>query len=170
MTIGAALIAVPFGVGTAIFLAEIAPRWLREILKPMIEILAGLPSVVLGFIGIAVLSSALRESLESADRTFSFHRGFAAGRDLNPDDRLGGGGCPGCGAQGISGWGTGIGRDQVADGLDGDPAGGPVWRADRRDAGDRPFDRRDDDGDDGHRECAGVGRQLGGCSSLRCAQ
>jgi phosphate transport system permease protein len=62
VTIGATLIAVPFGIGTAIFLAEIAPRWLREILKPLIEILAGLPSVVLGFIGIAVLSSFLRIS------------------------------------------------------------------------------------------------------------
>lgn len=61
VTIGATLIAVPFGIGTAIFLAEIAPRWLREILKPMIEILAGLPSVVLGFIGITILSSFLRE-------------------------------------------------------------------------------------------------------------
>ena len=63
VTIGATLIAVPFGIGSAIFIAEIAPRWLREILKPLIEILAGLPSVVLGFIGIAILSSVLRESL-----------------------------------------------------------------------------------------------------------
>ncbi len=61
VTIGATLIAVPFGVGTAIFLAEIAPRWLREVLKPVIEILAGLPSVVLGFLGIVMLSSYLRE-------------------------------------------------------------------------------------------------------------
>src|SRR5882672_8000433 len=34
VTIGAGLIAVPFGIGTAIFIAEIAPRWAREILKP----------------------------------------------------------------------------------------------------------------------------------------
>jgi len=61
VTIGALLIAVPFGVGTAIFIAEIAPRWAREILKPIIEILAGLPSVVLGFIGIVMLSTFLRE-------------------------------------------------------------------------------------------------------------
>lgn len=61
VTIGATLIAVPFGIGTAIFLAEIAPRWLREILKPLIEILAGIPSVVLGFLGIAILTSAIRE-------------------------------------------------------------------------------------------------------------
>ncbi len=63
VTIGATVIAVPFGIGTAVFIGEIAPRWIREILKPIIEVLAGLPSVVLGFIGITVLSSLLREAL-----------------------------------------------------------------------------------------------------------
>jgi phosphate transport system permease protein len=60
VTLGAALIAVPFGVGTAVFIAEVAPRWTREILKPMVELLGGLPSVVLGFLGILVLSPDLR--------------------------------------------------------------------------------------------------------------
>jgi phosphate transport system permease protein len=50
VTIGAALIAVPFGIGTAIYISEIAPRWMREILKPLVELLGGLPSVVLGFV------------------------------------------------------------------------------------------------------------------------
>ena len=44
------LVAVPFGIGTAVFISEIAPRWLREILKPLVELLGGLPSVVLGFL------------------------------------------------------------------------------------------------------------------------
>jgi phosphate transport system permease protein len=60
VTLGAALIAVPFGIGTAVFIAEVAPRWTREILKPMVELLGGLPSVVLGFLGILVLSPDLR--------------------------------------------------------------------------------------------------------------
>jgi len=60
VTLGAALIAVPFGIGTAIFISEIAPRWVREILKPLVELLGGLPSVVLGFLGILVLSPYLR--------------------------------------------------------------------------------------------------------------
>ncbi len=60
VTIGAALIAVPFGIGTAVFISEIAPRWLREIIKPLVELLGGLPSVVLGFLGILVLSPFLR--------------------------------------------------------------------------------------------------------------
>lgn len=61
VTIGAAMIAIPFGVGTAIYIAEIAPRWVRELLKPLVEVLAGLPSVVLGFLGIILLSPFLRQ-------------------------------------------------------------------------------------------------------------
>jgi phosphate transport system permease protein len=64
VTLGAALIAVPFGLGTAIFIAEIAPRWAREVLKPLVEVLAGLPSVMLGFIGIQVLAPWLRVALD----------------------------------------------------------------------------------------------------------
>jgi phosphate transport system permease protein len=60
VTVGAMLVAIPFGIGTAVFLSEIAPRWLREILKPLVELLGGLPSVVLGFLGILLLSPFLR--------------------------------------------------------------------------------------------------------------
>ena len=62
VTIGAALIAVPTGLLTAVFVAEVAPRGLREILKPAIEVLAGIPSVVLGFMGIIALSPLVRET------------------------------------------------------------------------------------------------------------
>lgn len=60
VTIGAGMIAIPIGIGTAIYIAEVAPRWAREILKPFVEVLAGIPSVVLGFIGILVLAPELR--------------------------------------------------------------------------------------------------------------
>ena len=60
VTLGAALIAVPFGIGTAVYISEIAPRWMREILKPLVELLGGLPSVVLGFLGILVISPYIR--------------------------------------------------------------------------------------------------------------
>ncbi|HLC04671.1 MAG TPA: phosphate ABC transporter permease subunit PstC [Anaerolineales bacterium] len=63
VTAGAAMIAIPFGLGTAIYLAEIAPRWARELLKPLIELLGGLPSVMLGFLGMLVLTSVVRETL-----------------------------------------------------------------------------------------------------------
>jgi phosphate transport system permease protein len=64
VTLGAGLIAVPFGIGTAVYISEIAPRWMREILKPLVELLGGLPSVVLGFLGILVLSPYLRVFLD----------------------------------------------------------------------------------------------------------
>lgn len=64
VTIGATLIAVPFGVGTAIFISEIAPRSVREVLKPLVELLGGLPSVVLGFLGILILAPYIRVLLE----------------------------------------------------------------------------------------------------------
>lgn len=63
VTLVSLLIAVPFGVGTAVYIAEIAPLRVKEILKPLVEILAGIPSVVLGFIGIVFLSPTLRELL-----------------------------------------------------------------------------------------------------------
>lgn len=64
VTLGATLVAVPLGVGTAIFLSEVAPAWVKEIFKPLIEILAGIPSVVLGFIGILVIAPFLRRFLD----------------------------------------------------------------------------------------------------------
>ena len=64
VTIGAALVSVPVGILTAVYISEIAPRWAKEVLKPVIEILAGIPSVVLGFLGAIVLAPFLRESLD----------------------------------------------------------------------------------------------------------
>jgi phosphate transport system permease protein len=63
VTLGATLIAVPLGLGTAVFIAEVAPRWAREVLKPLVEVLAGLPSVVLGFLGILALAPLVQDVL-----------------------------------------------------------------------------------------------------------
>jgi phosphate transport system permease protein len=63
VTIGATAIAVPFGIGGAIYISEIAPRSVREFLKPLVEVLGGLPSVVLGFLGMIILAPFLRELL-----------------------------------------------------------------------------------------------------------
>lgn len=56
VTIIATAIAVPIGVGSAAYLAEVASPKVRETVKPIIEILAGIPSVMMGFIGLALLS------------------------------------------------------------------------------------------------------------------
>ncbi len=55
VTVGATLISIPFGVGSAIYIAEVAPKRVKEILKAGIELLAAIPSVVLGFIGMVTL-------------------------------------------------------------------------------------------------------------------
>ncbi len=56
VTAGALVFAVPLGVAAAAYLAEIASPWEREFFKPIVEVLAGIPSVVLGFIGLVVLA------------------------------------------------------------------------------------------------------------------
>ena len=63
VTAGAVVIALPLGLATAIFVRELAPDWLREILKPLIEVLAGIPSVVLGFLGMLAIAPLVRETL-----------------------------------------------------------------------------------------------------------
>jgi len=63
VTVGAAIIAIPFGIGTAIYIAEIAPNMVKEILKPLVEVLGGLPSVVLGSIGFLILAPYIRKIL-----------------------------------------------------------------------------------------------------------
>ena len=65
VTLGAAAISLPTGLLTAVFIAEVAPRWLREIVKPMIEVVAGIPSVVLGFMGMLVLSPLVRQAFNA---------------------------------------------------------------------------------------------------------
>src|SRR5437763_9135640 len=59
----ALVIAVPLSIATAIFLTEIAPNWLRQILTTFIELLAAVPSVILGLWGIFVMVPWLREHL-----------------------------------------------------------------------------------------------------------
>jgi phosphate transport system permease protein len=64
VTVAAIVIALPLGVATAVFVREVAPVWAREVLKPMIEVLAGIPSVVLGFFGMTLLAPLVREILD----------------------------------------------------------------------------------------------------------
>lgn len=63
VTVTAIALALPLGAATAVFVREVAPSWVREILKPMIEVLAGIPSVVLGFFGMTLVAPFVRENL-----------------------------------------------------------------------------------------------------------
>lgn len=61
VTILATLVAVPFGICGAVYVAEIARKGEKEFLKPFIELLAGIPSVVLGFFGLVVVAPIVKE-------------------------------------------------------------------------------------------------------------
>lgn len=64
VTFFSTLIAVPTGVLSAVYISEIAPPLVKETLKPVIELLAGLPSVVLGFFGMVVLAPWLQDTFD----------------------------------------------------------------------------------------------------------
>ena len=59
-TFGAVIIGVPLSIGTAVLLAEVAPKAVRETVRPAIELLAGIPSVVYGLFGMVVLAPLIR--------------------------------------------------------------------------------------------------------------
>lgn len=59
----ATLISTPFGIAVAVFISEIAPKVGRRVLQPVIELLAGIPSVVYGYIGLSVLVPFIRNHL-----------------------------------------------------------------------------------------------------------
>jgi len=87
-TIKAALIAmlfaIPLGVGAAIYSSEFAPPRLREVIKPVIELLAGIPSVVLGFFALIVLASWLQNTLGLTYRLNALNAGIALGITVVP--------------------------------------------------------------------------------------
>ncbi|HTP13935.1 MAG TPA: phosphate ABC transporter permease subunit PstC, partial [Bacteroidota bacterium] len=60
VTAGAGVISIPIGIASALFIAEIAPRKTKEVLKAGIELLAAIPSVVIGFIGMVTLGPLIR--------------------------------------------------------------------------------------------------------------
>ncbi len=62
VTIGSILVGLPLGLAGAIFLSEFLPRWAMKLIKPAIELLAGIPSVVFGFIGVMVLAPLIRDN------------------------------------------------------------------------------------------------------------
>jgi phosphate transport system permease protein len=59
VTVGALVLAVPIGIAVAAYLSDVAHWRVREIVKPVIEILAGIPSVVVGFLGIVLFAPAI---------------------------------------------------------------------------------------------------------------
>ena len=62
VTVGALIFAVPIGIGAAAYLSDVASPRVREIVKPIIEILAGIPSVVIGFLGIVFVGPLISKT------------------------------------------------------------------------------------------------------------
>ena len=78
------IVACPLGVAAALFSSEFAPPRLREILKPTIELLAGIPSVVIGFFALVVLATWLQAAFDSTYRLNAWNAGLALGIALIP--------------------------------------------------------------------------------------
>lgn len=64
VTVGALVIAIPLGIACAAFISEVAPTAVRETLKPAVEVLATIPSVVFGFLGLLLVGPWLADVLE----------------------------------------------------------------------------------------------------------
>jgi phosphate transport system permease protein len=76
--------AVPIGVGAAVFASEFAPARLREALKPAVELLAGIPSVVLGFFALIVMASWVQAATGAPVRLNALNAGLALSLGVIP--------------------------------------------------------------------------------------
>jgi phosphate transport system permease protein len=87
-TLKAAIIAmffaVPLGIGAAIYSSEFAGKRMREIIKPVIELLAGIPSVVLGFFALIILATFLQNTFGLTFRLNALNAGIALGIAVIP--------------------------------------------------------------------------------------
>jgi phosphate ABC transporter, permease protein PstC len=83
-TLIALLFACPVGVAAALFSSEFASRRMREIVKPVIELLAGIPSVVLGFFALLILATWLQDAFGFTYRLNAYNAGLALGIALLP--------------------------------------------------------------------------------------
>ena len=67
VTVGALAMGVPLGVGTAVYLVEIASKRVRRLISPAVDLLAGIPSVVYGLVGMLVLVPGIRQVFHIPD-------------------------------------------------------------------------------------------------------
>ncbi|MCM8711557.1 phosphate ABC transporter permease subunit PstC [Clostridium sp. SYSU_GA19001] len=67
IALGASIVSIPIGLGTAIYLSEFASRKLRNIIKPILEILAGIPSIVYGFFALTFITPLIKSIFPSTE-------------------------------------------------------------------------------------------------------
>lgn len=75
-TLGALVIAIPMGIGTAIVIAELAPSWVRSFLQSIVKLLASIPSIIYGLIGVLVVIPFLKQIFITVDMQIAFIRRF----------------------------------------------------------------------------------------------
>lgn len=84
VTFVALALAFPLALGAAIFTSEFAPPWLKEVVKPVIELLAGIPSVVLGFFALLVMATTVQDLFGLDYRLNTINAGIALGLAVIP--------------------------------------------------------------------------------------
>jgi len=84
VTFVAMAVAAPVGIAAAVFASEFAPRRLREVLKPTIELLAGIPSVVIGFFALLVMATFLQDTFGFSFRLNAVVAGVALALTVVP--------------------------------------------------------------------------------------
>ena len=88
VALGAGVVAIPLGLGTAIYLSEYASGWVRVTVKPMLELLAGIPSVVYGYVAVVVISPVVKRVFQLND-IYSALSACIVGGNYDPaDDRF----------------------------------------------------------------------------------
>lgn len=80
----ASIVALPVGLGSSIYLSEYAPLKIRSILKPVLEILAGIPTIVYGFFAITFITPAIKLILPHTDQFNAMSAGIAVGIMIIP--------------------------------------------------------------------------------------
>jgi phosphate transport system permease protein len=83
-TLVALVFSIPLALGAAIYVSQMAPARLKEFIKPAIELLAGIPSVVLGFFALVVLSGVLQSMFHTPSRLNALVAGIALGLAVIP--------------------------------------------------------------------------------------
>lgn len=84
VTVIAVLIAVPFGIAAAIYLSEYAPRKVRDVVKPILEVLAGVPTIVYGFFALSFITPLLKTIFPSMDTFNALSAGICVGVMILP--------------------------------------------------------------------------------------
>ena len=146
--------AVPLAVGAAIYVSQLARPRVREIIKPTIELLSGIPSVVVGFFALLVMATVLQKIFGYQTRLNAFVAGIALGFAVIPVDFFHRRGCPDQRAAQLYAGGARARRVALADRVADCPARRAARRFRRNGSRFWPCNWRDDDRADGlFRQC-----------------